>query len=161
MLKTLLPVDGSEASLDAVRHAIALTQIGLHAYFVLVNVQEPATLYELVTAAGDVDALERVAQAAGRDMLKPAEDLVRVSGTPFESEVMVSGDPAAALAEALERHDCEAIVMGARGVGLVRGAVLGSVSQALLHRVSVPITVVRHADFEPSELPEGDEPEVD
>ncbi len=154
MIKILLPVDGSEPSLDAVRHAIDLVNAGLHAQFVLVNVQEPASLYELVTAGADAEALERVAEGAGRHALQPAEALIKVTGTPFESEVVTAGDPAAALAEAAERHDCELVVMGARGVGLVRGALLGSVSNALLHRTAVPVTIVRHADFEPSAYPD-------
>jgi nucleotide-binding universal stress UspA family protein len=149
VLKILLPIDGSDASLDAVNHAIEMVNAGLHAQFVLVNVQEPASLYEVMTAGADAEALERVAQGAGRHALQAAEDLIRPTGTPFESEV-VSGDPAAELVDAAERHACEAIVMGARGVGLVRGAVLGSVSQSLLHRLAIPITIVRHADFEPS-----------
>jgi nucleotide-binding universal stress UspA family protein len=149
VIKILLPIDGSEASLDAVRHALALAAAGLHTQLVLVNVQEPASLYEVVTASADPEALERVAQAAGHHALKAAEDLVKVTGTPFESEV-VSGDPASELADAAERHDCDAVVLGARGVGIVRAAVMGSVSQSLLHRLAIPVTVVRHADFEPS-----------
>jgi nucleotide-binding universal stress UspA family protein len=144
MLKILLPVDGSEAALDAVRHALDMVAAGLHASFVLVNVQEPASLYELVVAR-DAPTLERVAQGAGRHALEPAEALIKVTGTPYESEV-VAGDPAAALVEAAERHDCEAIVMGARGVGALRSALIGSVSQSLLHRLSLPITIVRHPD---------------
>ncbi len=149
MLKILLPIDGSEAALDAVRHALAMVAAGLHASFVLVNVQEPASLYEVVVTSGDAEALERVAEGAGRHMIEPAEALIKVTGTPFESEVL-SGDPVAELVDAAERHGCEAVVMGARGVGVVRGALLGSVSNSLLHRLAIPVTIVRHADFEPS-----------
>ena len=51
MLKILIAVDGSELSLDGVHHALALVGQGLQATMVLANVQEPATLYELVTRA--------------------------------------------------------------------------------------------------------------
>ena len=56
-MKILLPVDGSELSLWAVRHAIELARSGLQARFVLANVQEPPTLYEVVTAH-DAQVLE-------------------------------------------------------------------------------------------------------
>lgn len=49
MLKILIAVDGSELSLDGVHHALTLVRQGLQATMVLANVQEPATLYELVT----------------------------------------------------------------------------------------------------------------
>ena len=144
MLKILLPIDGSEAALDAVRHALDMVAAGLHASFVLVNVQEPATLYELVVAR-DAPTLERVADGAGRHALEPAEALIKVTGTPYESEV-VTGDPVAELVDAAERYGCEAVVMGARGVGAVRSALIGSVSQSLLHRLPLPITIVRHPE---------------
>ena len=40
---------------------------------------------------------------------------------------------------ALERHACDAIILGARGLG----ALLGSVSQAVLAAAKVPVTIVK------------------
>ncbi len=153
MIRILLPIDGSPAALDAVHHAVALTAAGLHASFVLINVQEPATLYELMTAP-DAPTLERVAEGAGRHALEPAEALINVTGTPFESEV-VTGDPAQEIVDAVERHDCEMVVMGARGIGAVRSALMGSVSQSLLHRLTVPVMVVRHTHEVPGDMTDG------
>ena len=140
-MKILLPVDGSEHSLNAVRYAIRLVQEGLNASFVLTNVQEPTYLYEMVLAP-DADVLERVTGAAGSHSLEAAEDLMRQAELPFEREV-VSGDPAHTILETGERYDCDAIILGARGRGVVRSALLGSVSQAVLHGSPVPVTIVR------------------
>ena len=60
-MKILLPVDGSQLSLEAVRFAIRLVREGLQASFVLANVQEPATLYE-VMVAHDADVLQLAAR---------------------------------------------------------------------------------------------------
>jgi len=38
------------------------------------------------------------------------------------------------------------IVMGARGLGAVRGVLLGSVSQGVLQRARVPVTIVKDED---------------
>lgn len=143
MLKILLPVDGSEASLDAVRHALLLCANGLSARFVLANVQEPANLYELVTAH-DPDVLRQVSSGAGAHQLEAAEALLRAAGAQWEREI-ASGDPAHVLAEMIERHGIDAVVMGARGIGAARSAVAGSVSHWLLTHGPVPVTVVRHA----------------
>lgn len=142
MLKILLPVDGSEASLDAVRHALGLVGHGLSARFVLANVQEPANLYELVTAH-DPKVLDRISAAAGAHLLEPAEALLKAAGVLWEREI-ANGDPAHVLAEMIERHGIDAVVMGARGLGAARSAVAGSVSHWLLVHGPVPVTVVRH-----------------
>jgi nucleotide-binding universal stress UspA family protein len=140
-MKILLPVDGSEHSLYAVRHAIRLVREGLSASFVLMNVQEPTYLYEMVLAP-DADVLERVTGAAGSHSLEAAEDLLRQAEITFEREV-ASGDPAHTILETGESYDCDAIILGARGRGVVRSALLGSVSQAVLHSSPVPVTIVR------------------
>src|SRR6218665_107921 len=105
MVKILLPVDGSEAALDAVRHALALVDAGLHANFVLVNVQEPTYRYEMVLAP-NAEVLDRVAGGAGRHALEAAEGLLKVSGVPYEREI-ASGEPAQTLAEVGENYGCD------------------------------------------------------
>lgn len=142
MLKILLPVDGSDASLDAVRHALRLVGNGLSASFVLANVQEPANLYEMVTAH-DPDVLQQVRAGAGEHLLAPAEALLAAADVEWESEV-ASGEPGHVLAEMIERHGVDAVVMGARGLGAARSAVAGSVSHWLLTHAPVPVTMVRH-----------------
>jgi len=140
-MKILIPVDGSEAALQAVRHALALVAEGLKASFVLANVQAPANLYEVMTAH-DPDVIREVRGAAGADLLVPAEALLDQAGVDYESEV-AGGDAAHLIVEMAERYGCDAIVMGARGMGDLRAALLGSVSHAVLNASPVPVTVVR------------------
>ena len=92
MLKILIPVDGSERSLDAVHHALALTGRGLRARFVVANVQSPANLYELVVAHNP-QVLQQVSEAAGRDLMRPAVELLQAAGLQVEQDV-ATGDPA-------------------------------------------------------------------
>lgn len=143
-MKILVPVDGSDLALDAVRYALRLRHEGLHATFVLATVQEPTYLYELVLAP-DADVLERVSGAVGSRALAGAEALFGAAGVPFEREIG-SGEPVATLIEISERHACDAIILGARGLGVLRSALLGSVSHGVLHASKLPVTVVKHAD---------------
>lgn len=142
-MKIFVPVDGSERALDAVRHALRLRQEGLDATFLLATVQEPTYLYEMVLAP-DADVLERVSGAVGARALAGAEALFDAAGIPYEREIG-SGDPATTLTEMAERHGCDAIILGARGRGALRSALLGSVSQGVLHASKLPVTVVKHA----------------
>jgi nucleotide-binding universal stress UspA family protein len=141
-MKILIPVDGSELSLDAVRHGLGLRRQGLVADFVLANVQEPASLYELLTMR-DPQLVQGVSASAGDHLLQSARQLCDAAGIGYECEV-ASGDPAHMLLDIAERYGCDAIIVGARGRGGLAGPVLGSVSQVLAHDSPIPVTVVKH-----------------
>ncbi len=140
-MKILLPVDGSELSLKAVRMAVNLLQQGLSGSLVIANVQEPATLYEMVVAP-DGEVLQRVSTAAGIDALEKAEALLMAEGVVYEREI-ATGDPAHTIIDIGERFACDMIIMGARGVSAMRSALLGSVSNEVLHAAQVPVMIVK------------------
>jgi nucleotide-binding universal stress UspA family protein len=142
-MKILLPVDGSEQALHAVRHALELLDAGLKASFVLATVQEPVYLYERVLPP-DAEVLERVTGAVGNKALAGAEALFDAAGVPYEREI-ASGEPAPVLIDLARRHGCAAIIMGARGRGALRSALLGSVSQRVVHEAELPVTIVKHS----------------
>ena len=143
-MKLLLPVDGSNVSLEAVRVAIRLAKDGLNTSVVLANVQEAATLYELVVAH-DPAVIEQVSAAAGAHTLKAAEALLTLAGIAYETEI-ASGDPAHTIVDILERYGCDMVVMGASGMSPLRGALLGSVSNEVLHSANVPVMIVKLSD---------------
>lgn len=143
--KILIPVDGSERALDAVRHALVLCGRGLRARFVVANVQSPANLYELVVAH-DPQVLQEVSEAAGRDLMRSAVELLQAAGQQVEQDV-ATGDPAHTLIEILERHACDAVMLSAHGASGDRSQ-LGAVAHELVQIAPVPVTVVRPAERE-------------
>lgn len=154
-MKILLPVDGSAVSLEAVRFAIRMAGAGLRTSVVLANVQEAATLYELVVAH-DPQVIEQVSEAAGAHTLLAAQALLQEAKIPYQCEV-ASGDPAHTLIDILERFGCDLVVMGASGTSSLRRALLGSVSNEVLHAAAVPVMIVKLN--EESGEDSGDEPE--
>jgi nucleotide-binding universal stress UspA family protein len=140
-MKILLAIDGSAHALEAVRWALRQASEGLASAFVLVNVQEPASLYEVVTAH-DSAVIEQVRVAAGVDLLRSAEALLDAAGIGFDSEV-AGGVPEHLIVDLAENHGCDAIVIGARGLGDAEAGGLGSVALAVLAHAPVPVTVVR------------------
>lgn len=140
-MKILIPVDGSALSLEAVRVAVQLLKAGLQGDVVLANVQEGANLYELLVAH-DPEVIDRVAAEAGLHTLAPAQALLDVAGVSYECEV-AKGDPAHTLVDIAERFGCDLIVMGARGTSALRSAMLGSVSNEVLHASPVPVMIVK------------------
>lgn len=147
MLKFLIPVDGSPSSMLAVHHALELVGHGLKARFVVTNVQEPANLYEVMVAHDPV-VLQQVSEAAARDLMQPAVDLLQAAGMQVEM-APASGDVVPALMEAIEVYGCHGVIMGTHGAGGFKAAVLGSVSAEMARDASVPVTLVK-----PAEAPE-------
>ena len=143
MLKILIAVDGSALALDAVHHLLELVRNGLVAKVVLANVQEPASLYELVVSR-DPQLIAQASDAAGEFLMAPARTLLDEVGVPYEVAVGV-GDPAHTLVDMIESLGCDMAILGARGQGALSSVLLGSVSQAVAHASPVPVTIVQHA----------------
>lgn len=140
-MKILLPVDGSELSLEAVHFAVRMLKDGLSGTAVLANVQEPATLYELLVAH-DPEVIDRVSAEAGLHALLSAQSVLDGAGVDYEIEV-AKGDPAHTIIDISERFGCDLIVMGARGASALRSAMMGSVSNEVLHASGVPVMIVK------------------
>lgn len=141
-MKILVAVDGSEPALDAARHALRLHGEGLRAGFVLATVQEPTYAIEAMIAPGP-DVLERLSGAVGARALAAAEALFGAAGVSCEREIG-AGEPATTLIEIAGRYGCDALILGARGRGALRSALLGSVSLAVLQASPWPVTIVKH-----------------
>lgn len=142
-MKILVPVDGSDVSLQAVRFALRMAQEGLDTQVVLANVQEPATLYELVVAH-DPQVIDDISAAAGAHTLAAAQELLDQAHVAYQCEV-ATGDPAHTLVDIVERYQCDLVVMGASGTSALRSAFLGSVSNEVLHAAGVPVMIVKAA----------------
>lgn len=140
-MKILLPVDGSEHALAAVRHAVRIAREGLRASFVLANVQEPASLYEVVVAH-DRKVLEEVSQGAAVHSLAPAQALLQEAGLEFETR-SGQGSPGEVLVDLVAEMACDAVMLGAYGMGVIEFGSLGSVATHLVRHAEVPVTVVR------------------
>lgn len=137
----LVPIDGTDLSLDAVRFAIRLAHDGLQAHLLLANVQSPATLYELVKAPSP-EVIEQISTAAGSHALEKAQALLHAAGVPHHTEV-VTGDPVPALLDLIELKRCAMVVMGGHGKSLLRAVLEGSVSHDLLQASPVPVLIVK------------------
>ena len=137
----LVAIDGSEASINAAKHALRLHTLGLRCSFVLATIQEPTYNIELMMAPA-TEALERLTGAVGERALVQARLLFETAGVSYEAEIG-TGDPAPALLDIAARFGCEFIVLGARGHGAWRNALLGSVSRAVLQASPLPVTIVQ------------------
>lgn len=132
--------DGSPVALHAADFIASYrgdaARLKLHA----VNVQHrPLTLFP--GAGIDPAALHAALQEAGREALAPA--LERLSQAGFASEGVVrEGFAAAALLEEAQNCDAQALVVGTRGSGALRGFAFGSVAMRVIHASVLPTFIV-------------------
>ena len=148
-MKILLPVDGSDLALEAAHCVVRMRQDGLSVTVVLANVQEPAHLYELLMA-NDSDTIDRACAEAGLHALLSARTVLDNAAITYECEV-AKGDPAHTIVEISERFGCDMVVMGARGTSALRSAMLGSVSNEVLHASGVPVVIVKATEAQVEE----------
>lgn len=138
-MRLLVPTDGSEPALAAVRFALRLAQEMPGSRIDLLNVQRP--LKGSATVFLGSDTVRQYHEEEGAAALAPAEALLRDSGVPYDARI-ARGEAAAVINSHAEEHGCDMIVMGARGSGMV-AALLGSTADAVLGDAKVPVTLVK------------------
>jgi YjbE family integral membrane protein len=141
--RVLLAVDGSEESLRAARHVVAMRQdlrdpaaLELH----LINVQRPVS--------GDVSSfvsarsLDEYYQERGEAALAPARAWLAAQGLAATEHRLV-GTPGATIARAAQEQSCDLIVMGSRGLNSHTSDLVGSVALGAIEQASVPVLLVK------------------
>jgi nucleotide-binding universal stress UspA family protein len=135
----LVAVDGSADSDRALDHAIALTR-DQHARLTILTIIPPVS--PMVAFTADVAQCAAAIEHACQQVLREAAD--RVPGDVGLTTRMAEGVPDRKIIETALDSGADLIVIGSRGRGRLRGALLGSVSQAVLHHSPVPV-LVAHA----------------
>jgi nucleotide-binding universal stress UspA family protein len=141
--KILVAVDGSPDAEQALTEAIDLAE-GEHTPMTLITAvtHVPATAY-MTTAGEELGRLVEEAHADAEAILRRARE--RVPDHLPVTAVLTEQPIRAALIDQIAKGEHDLVVMGSRGRGAVRAALLGSVSHYVLHHSPVPVLIV-HAD---------------
>lgn len=137
----LLAVDGSPAALRAVDHALREAARNVIApTILLVNVQTllPADVTRFVNHA----VVEDYHREAGERAMADARSRLQAAGLTCAPHLLL-GDPAPTIVDFAREQHASLIVVGARGLGSVAGALLGSVTTKIIHLTDLPVLVVK------------------
>jgi nucleotide-binding universal stress UspA family protein len=136
--RIIVGVDGSEASLDAVRWALRQAELTGSSVEALISWQFPRQYGE--EFYGEEFDWEKIATDTLRSSLAQLGDEAQ---TRIEPRV-VQGHPAQALVEA--SAGASLLVVGSRGHGGFVGMLIGSVSEHVIAHAQCPVLVVRHRE---------------
>ncbi len=145
-LKTLLAVDGSDPSFRALQFAIDFCE----------RFRAPLDILHVAPTGAPSEALRSFArsehvpetgpaiyQVIGESILETAEHTARQTGLTEVRSILSFGEPAKAIIEYADRHGIDVIIVGSRGLGELRGLLLGSVSLKVSTHARSTCIVVR------------------
>ena len=138
--KILLAVDGSECSTRAVEYISRLhynAPIEVH----LVNVQLPIMSGNVRRFIAQ-ETIDLYYKEEGESSLRAAQDILHAAKIKFISHTLV-GHIAETIIGFAEKLDCERIVMGTKGVGMIKNLVLGSIAYKVIHSADLPVTLIK------------------
>ncbi len=138
--KILVPVDGSEASRNALDYGVEMAKAH-KAELLLVSVADVTeAAYPIMGVTLDREGFYNVK--------KKAESMVEELKKTIPSDVQVvteveNGIPGNVISSIVEAEKVDLVVMGNSGKGAVSSFIMGSVSQYVIHHVKCPVLVVK------------------
>jgi nucleotide-binding universal stress UspA family protein len=141
----LVPTDGSELAQKAIKAAVAFAKsVGarITGYYAM---HEPAFIYNRF---GNLDQqikneLERRAREVAQRYLDEIGKAARAAGVEFEALITISDIPAEGIVDAAQERKCDVIFLASHGRSGVSRLILGSVTQDVLARSTLPVIVFR------------------
>lgn len=137
--RILVPSDGSEHALRAVRVAAGLAE-RFEAEVVLLTVVSVPQALVMVAGIGD-SVVEEYVETTGREALATALEVFAERRLGVEVKVEI-GAAAEEIIRQAHETGADLVIMGKRGLGEIRGLLLGSVSDRVTHGLSVPVLLV-------------------
>ncbi|KAL0848351.1 hypothetical protein Bca101_021598 [Brassica carinata] len=93
-------------------------------------------------ATGSVPELMKKAGVQSTNLFTPALELCRAKMVKTETMIL-DGDPKEMICQAVEQTHTDLLVVGSRGLGMIKRAFLGSVSDHCVQHAECPVLIVR------------------
>ena len=136
----LVPVDGSDNALRAVRYALNIAEpmgVRIRLFYVF-----PVSSVEIIGMAGmSRDDIDHGAQAAAQRVFDDVHAAIGEVNVPISDDTSV-GDPAEEIIRCTEDDAQLLVVLGRRGLSTMQKLLVGSVSERVVRHAHSPVMVV-------------------
>ena len=147
MLKNILvATDASPASNRAINIAADLAgKYGatLHLLYAVRDMQLPPELKKMAEVEKIAGARSDVLDFVGQKILGDAESRATKKGATIVKSSLEHGDPATVILRYAKRRKVDLIVLGTRGLGQVKGMLMGSVSRKVTNLSDFSCLIIR------------------
>jgi nucleotide-binding universal stress UspA family protein len=149
--KILVATDASAASNRALDMAAQLAEqydAELFIIHVIRDMQIPFEIKEIPELESQQiesfnEAREKIMRKIAENVLKVAREKVEKIGVKQVHTTIGAGDPATSILDFANRREIDMIVIGTRGLGKLKGTILGSVSRKVTNNAETSCLIVR------------------
>jgi len=129
-----IAIDFSDKANSTINHAIALGKKNAH--YLLVHINESAGAFIFGNESRDYESVTDI-----ENLFKYAENLRQMG---YECSAKIGyGNPKIGIAKLVKEFDADLLVMGAHGHATFKDMVLGTTVDAVRHRLTIPVMIVR------------------
>ncbi len=159
-MRLLVPVDGSNASINAVKKALELARKYNYSIKLISVVAEKNSEYRrhenawrgvessIISESAELEKqLESKIKENAERLLSAIVSKLDFNGIRVETEVLL-GEPYAKILETAKNYNADMIVMSNRGFSKIKRFFVGSVTQRVISEAPCPVLVV-NTSFEP------------
>lgn len=149
--KILLATDASAASDRALAMAVQMAvqyDAELLIIHVIRDMQIPFEIKEIPELESQQiesfsEEREKIMRKIAETVLKEAKQKAEAAGASHVSTAIGTGDPATSILDFAKRREIDLIVIGTRGLGKLKGTILGSVSRKVTSNAETSCLIVR------------------
>lgn len=138
--KILVPLDGSHRSMAAATHAVQIAS-KLNSTITFFHVVPNITPYGGSPGTA-FKAISKEFEAMGESILNDAETEFKGTNVAIEKK-LAWGKPEQEICEEAREGQYDLIVIGSRGLGEIKGYLMGSVSNRVSRHAPCPVLIVR------------------
>lgn len=146
MEKILLPTDGSKHSLKAAEYARKLLKKSPQSSLTILHVNDiPAELMAhgyLMEVTIDPQVIKVLMEERNEGLLKETEAIFE--GGNFKVDTLLQiGNPVEVICDLVAKEGYDLVIIGSRGMGEIKGLLLGSVSDRVSHLAKCPVLIIK------------------